>query len=185
MEELKKLFSNLDEKLEQIKKNLSEQYAGINEGHAMPSALDSVMVDVFGTQTPIQHIATISREGVTSLVVSPFDVNQTKNIETAIVNADLGLSAASFGSGVRVTFPPMTEENREGLKKLAKQKLEDAKNTMKPNREKVINEMKKLEKDGMSKDDHASAKKDLQKTVDDFVSDLSQMYDKKTKALSL
>ena len=185
MEELKELFSNLDNKLDQIKKNLSEQYAGINEGHAMPSVLDPVRVDVFGAQTPIQHIATISREGMTSLVISPFDANQTKDIESAITNANLGLSVSSFGSGVRVTFPPMTEENRESLKKLAKQKLEDAKNLMKPNREKVINEMKKLEKDGMSKDDHAVAKKDLQKTVDDFVSDLSQMYDKKTKALSL
>ncbi len=185
MQEIKDLFLNLDKQLERVDSNLLDNYVGINEGQAIPSVLDVVMVDVYGAKTPLQQISSINREGAKSLLVSPYDVNQIKIIEQAITNANLGLSVSSFSAGVRVTFPPITEENRTELQKMAKEKFEDAKNKIKPHREKIINEIKKLEKAGMSKDDHYQAKQDLQKKIDDFISKLQERCDKKIQALSL
>ena len=154
MQNTKDLFLTLDKQIEGIESNLVDSYMSINEGQAIPSVLNVVMVDVYGTKVPLQQISTINIEGAKSLIISPYDVNQTKIIEQAITSAKLGLSVSSFDSGVRVTFPPMTEENRVELQKMAKQKFEDAKNKIKPHREKIINEIKIMEKEGMSKDDH-------------------------------
>ena len=168
MSDTKEIFKHLNSSFNLIKEHLKAEYGAITAGKAMPSVLDNIMVDAYDVQTPLKQVASVNLEGPQSLFISPYDKSLVSKVETAINSADLGLSASAVSEGVRVSFPPITLEKREELKKLAKSKLEVAKVSIKPHREKAINEMKAMEKDGWSKDEHKQSKDELQEKVNEF-----------------
>lgn len=161
-------FSNFKTRMKDIEEWLKKELSLLRTGRATSAILDSITIDSYGSQSPIAHVGNISMEDARTLRIAPWDKSQVKAIEGAIQKANLGLSVTSDDGGLRVIFPELTGERRTQLVKLLKDKLEDARISMRKEREGLLTEWKKLEKDGdMSEDEHFKAKEELQKHVDE------------------
>lgn len=173
-------FQPFKDKVSEVVEWLSGEYSSIRTGKASPLILDAVMVESYGNKTPIKHIASISTEDAKTLRVTPWDKSQIKSIETAIAQSNLGISTAPDSSGLRVIFPDLTEDRRKTLVKLLKDKLEDARISIRKEREKVWNDIQDKERAGeMSEDEKFRGKDDLQKLVDEANQKLEGLADKK------
>lgn len=170
-----------DETLEWLRK----EYASIRSGQANPSILDSVRVEMYGSQVPVNQVASILGEGARSLRITPWDKAAVKPLDTAIREANLGVSVSVDDQGLRISFPELTDDRRQALMKLAKAKLEEARVRVRNEREKVHSDADRQEKAGtMGKDDAFRAKQDLQKLVDEVNRKLEELYDKKEREVS-
>jgi ribosome recycling factor len=178
-------FANFKKETKKIEDWLSREYMQIHTGRASPSFLDSVSVESYGQRLPVKNIASISIEDPKTLRVAPWDKGQIKEIEKAIQSANLGLSVATDAEGLRVIFPQLTAENRSSLIKVLKQKLEDARVSLRVEREKVWNDAQKLEREGkMTEDEKFRAKDELQKIIDEQNKSLEAIFAKKEKEVS-
>lgn len=155
---------------------LKNEYSSVHTGQANPGILDNIKVDSYGTMQPIKNVAGITTEGPKSLLVNAWDQTVVPAIEKAISTADLGLSTAVDGSGIRVHFPQLTEETRAKIVKALKGKFEDARVTVRKERESAI---KDIDGSEMSDDDKKRTKENLQKMVDETNSTLEGVF--KTK----
>lgn len=161
---------------------MSKEYSQLNTGRASPIVLDGISVEVYGAYQPIKNIASVSIEDPKTLRIAPWDKNQVKMIEKAILTADLGLSIATDENGIRVIFPQLTTETREKLVKILKEKLEEARIAVRREREIVWNDIQNKEKEGkMPEDDKFRAKEDLQKIIDEINKNLEAILEKKEK----
>src|SRR3989344_2647458 len=161
-------FSPFKQGAEEALEWLKKEYASIRSGQANPNILDSVRVEMYGSQMPINQVSSVLSEGPTSLRITPWDKSAIKSIDSAIREGNLGVSVSVDDQGVRVLFPQLTDDRRQALSKLAKQKLEEARVRVRAGREKVHGDVDKQEKVGtMGKDDAFRAKQDLQKLVDE------------------
>lgn len=175
-------FSQFKQELKKIEDFLSKEYGQLNIGRASPMILDSVIVEAYGSYGPLKNVASISIEDPKTLLVAPWDKSQIKAIEKAILLADLGLSVATGDAGIRVIFPQLTGETRQKLVKLLKEKLEDSRIVVRKERERVIDEINKLEKEGtMTEDEKFRAKDELQKMIDEINNSLEAIFEKKEK----
>ncbi len=164
---------------EQFKKSISwleEAYIGIHTGRATPSVLDSVTVESYGAQQPIKNIGSISIEDAKTLRIIPWDKNLIKDIEKGIMLADIGLSTSIDTDGMRVIFPMLTAENRQKLVKVLKEKLEDARISVRKIREELLSQIKE---DNLPEDDARRMKDELQKIVDETNGALEAVFSKK------
>ena len=164
---------------------LKKEYLGIRSNQANPGILDSVRVDMYGSKMPINQVASVLGESARSLRITPWDKSAVKMIDSAIREANLGVSVSVDDQGLRVAFPELTDDRRQALAKLAKQKLEEARVRVRNEREKVHSDADRQEKEGsIGKDDVFRAKQDLQKMVDETNQKLEELYEKKTKEIS-
>jgi ribosome recycling factor len=164
--------------LKKIEAWLSKEYSSVQTGRATPIILDSVMIESYGSYMPIKNIASVSIEDPKTLRIAPWDKNQIRLIEGAINEANLGLSVLSDSDGVRVIFPMLTTENRSKLVKILKEKLEEARISVRKERQ---NEMDKLE--SLTEDEAKRAKEDIQKAVDEINASLEIVFEKKENDL--
>jgi ribosome recycling factor len=169
---------NFKMELKKVEEWLSKEYSQVHTGRATPIVLDSIMVESYGSFMPIKNVAGITIEDPKTLRIAPWDKSQIKGIESAIAQANLGLSVVSDSDGVRVIFPMLTTENRTKLVKVLKEKLEDARINIRKERQ---NEMDKL--DDLSEDEKKNNKEDIQKCVDDSNQNLESIFDKKETEL--
>lgn len=145
---------------------LQQEYSGIRTGQAAPALLDSVKVESYGSTMPVNQVGTVSVEDARTLRVSVWDASQVKAVESAIQEADLGVSVVTDSSGMRVIFPELTSERRAQLLRLAKQKHEDARVSVRSARDEAMKEIERQEKDGeMSEDERFTAKETVQEQV--------------------
>lgn len=152
---------------EEVAEWLTREYSNIRTGRATPIVLDQIQVEVYGARQPIKHVANIGVEDSRTLRVSPWDKSQIKSVETAILSANLGLQAVVDGEGLRVIFPELTGERREQFIKIIKTKLEEAKVSLRKEREKTWNDIVTKESNSeITEDEKFRAKDDLQKEVD-------------------
>lgn len=152
----------------EIEEWLKKELSLLRTGRATSAILDSITVDSYGSQSPIAHVGTVSMEDARTLRIAPWDKTQVKAIEGAIQKANLGLSVTTDDGGLRVIFPELTGERRQQIIKLLKDKLEEARISLRKEREEVIADLKKLEKEGeLSEDDVFKSKEELQKRVDE------------------
>jgi len=143
------------------------ELGGIRTGRATPAILDSIQVESYGTRVPVNQIANISVEDARTLRIAPWDMSNAKEIEKAITVANLGLSVGMDEKGVRVFFPELTSERRAQLLKLAKEKVEEMRTSVRVARDEVWSDIQKQEREGkMPEDDKFRAKEDMQKRVD-------------------
>ena len=164
---------------------LRKEFLGIRSGQATPALLEGVMAESYGAMMPLNQVATVGVEDARTLRISPFDVSQIAAIETAIQDADLGVSVATDSSGVRVIFPELTADRRTQLQKLAKSKLEDARITVRSVRDEAMKAIEKSEKDGdISEDEKFTQKDDFQKAVDGTNTSLEELYTAKETELA-
>lgn len=165
---------NFKIELKKVEEWLSKEYGSVHTGRATPMILDSISVESYGSYMPIKNIASVSIEDPKTLRIAPWDKNQIKGIEIAINEANLGLSVASDSDGVRVIFPMLTTENRAKLVKILKEKLEDARISVRQERQAEI------EKTGdLPEDEEKRAKDDIQKCVDEANQNLEAIFAKK------
>lgn len=165
---------NFKTELKKIEEWLSKEYGQVHTGRATPIVLDSIMVISYGSHMPIKNVAGITIEDPKTLRVAPWDKNQIKDIENAINDANLGLSVVSDSDGVRVIFPMLTTENRTKLAKVLKEKLEDARISIRKERQVEIDKTEDL-----PEDEKKRAKEDIQKCVDDSNKNLEAIFTKK------
>ena len=177
-------LSPLKQKGDQVIEWLKKEHMLLRTGTASPTILDGVRVEVYGSRMTVNQIATISTEGPKTLRITPWDSAQSKEIGKAIESANLGLSVNLDDKGIRVHFPNLTQERRETLIKACRQKLEEARITLKTEREKIWTEIQKKVRDSeLAEDDKFRLKEDLQKMIDDINKKLEEMAERKEKEI--
>ncbi|MBP6860404.1 MAG: ribosome recycling factor [Candidatus Pacebacteria bacterium] len=178
-------FNPLKAKIKETEEWLQRELAGVRTGRASPALLDSIKPEVYGARTPLNQVAAVGIEDARTLRVSPWDKSVTKDIERAIIEADLGVSVASDDSGLRVSFPMLTAERRIMLTKLAGEKHETAKVTLRGHRTDSIKELDEMEKGGgVGKDEVARYKAEVQKLIDAGVEALMLLEKKKEEEIA-
>ena len=168
---------NLDEfemKMMKAIDNLEERYVSIRAGRANPSMLNGVMVDFYGTPTPISSIANITVPEARQLFIKPFDRSTLKNIEHAIIAANLGINPTNNGEMLIITIPALTEDKRREYVKQAKALSEDAKVVLRNIRQDANTEIKKLE---LPEDQEKSSLNDVQELINKY----NKIVDEKQK----
>ncbi len=177
-------FSPFKESLKAVEEHLKKEFTGIRTGRATPTLLDGIQVESYGARMPINQVANVMTEDARTLRITPWDMSVVKEIEKAITEANLGVSVGSDDKGVRVSFPELSGERRDSLIKIAKERLEDAKVTVRREREKVQSEIEAQEKAGeMSEDDKFKAKSEMQKFVEEANKALLETFEKKEKEI--
>ncbi|MSR70714.1 ribosome recycling factor [Candidatus Kaiserbacteria bacterium] len=160
-------FKPFEKRIKEIEERASKELAGIRTGRAAPAILDGVQVESYGTRVPVVQVATVNVEDARTIRITPWDMSNAKEIEKAIMQANLGLSVGMDEKGVRVNFPELTSERRAQLVKLAKEKVEELRTELRSARDHVWNDIQKQEKDKqMTEDDKFRAKDEMQKRVD-------------------
>ncbi|MDP2650076.1 MAG: ribosome recycling factor [bacterium] len=178
-------FDEIKTKIADAKEWLKKEYQGIRTGRAAPALLDSVIVEAYGTRIPLQQTANIGVENARTLRVIPYNVAQVKEVEKAITAANLGVGVSADEKGVRVSFPELTAERRDMLIKAAKEKLEEARTSLRSARDEVWSDIQKKERDGeLTEDDKYRLKDELQKLVDGGNKELDEMFEKKEKEIT-
>lgn len=162
-------FGSFQTKVKEVEEWLKRELSAVRTGRATPAILDGITVKAYGGErSPVSHLATITVEDARTLRVTPWDKTQVKEIDVAIASANLGVSVAADNQGLRVIFPSLTEENRGTLARLVHKKFEEARISLRREREEVWNDIQAQEKAGkLSEDAKFKGKTELQKLVDE------------------
>ncbi len=179
-------YKNLESKLAAAKEWLAGEYRGLRSGRATPAILDGVKVSAYGSLVALNTLGSVRVEGARSLMIQPYDASVSKDIERGITEANLGLGVGIDPSGaIRVTFPELTTERREQFVKLAKQKLEEARTSVRQARDEFWKDVQDKEKaNEITEDDKFRMKDDMQKKVDTCNEDLEKAFEAKEKEMS-
>ena len=170
------ILNEADGKMDKSVEATREEFATIRAGRATPSMFSKIMVDYYGTPTPIQQLASFTSQEARIILIAPYDMGAIGNIERAIRDSDLGVNPANDGKVLRCVFPELTEERRKEYIKVARTKAEDGRVAIRNLRRHAKQSLEKLEKDGeVGKDDVTGAEKRLDgmtKTHTDTIDDL-------------
>ena len=173
-----------EEKMRKSISSVAADFAAVRAGRANAAVLDRIMVDYYGSPTPIQQIASIGSPDPRQLLITPWDSSALKLIERAIQESDLGINPQNDGKAIRLNFPQLTEERRKDLVKQIHKYSEGGKVAIRNIRRDAIEKFKKMQKDSeITEDDYKIAEKDLQKLTDDMCKELDSLLDKKEKEL--
>jgi ribosome recycling factor len=178
---------NAQEKMEKCLKSLERELTTVRAGRANPGVLDKVLVDYYGTPTPIQQMAAVSVSEARVLVIQPWDMSQLKAIEKAILNSDIGITPTNDGKVLRLAFPQPTEERRKELVKQVKKYGEEAKVTVRNVRRDTLDKLKSMKKNSeITEDDMKDIEKDIQKVTDKFCDNVdAAIADKEKEIMSI
>ncbi len=177
-------FTLFQKHLTEIQDRLSREFSSVRTGRASSAILDGIMVESYGTRMPIAQLANIATEDARTLRIAPWEPSQAKEIEKAILAANLGLSVGADEKGVRVFFPELTAERRSALIKIAKAKLEEARTALRAVRDEVWSDIQAKERDGtITEDDKFRNKEDMQKRVDALNKEFDEMFARKEKEI--
>lgn len=177
-------FTTLKTNLASTESWLQRELSSVRTNRANPSILDGVTVESYGSEVPLNQVASILNEGPMTIRISPWDNSLVKPIEKAIIVANLGVSVAVDDKGVRISFPELTTERRQEIVKMTREKLEQGKIQVRKVRDEVNSEIDALEKlGGMSEDEKFRFKADAQKLVDEANKRLVELMEKKEKEI--
>lgn len=168
-------------KMEKTIANLVDELGTIRAGRANPNVLNRIMVDYYGTPTPIQQVANVAVPDPRMIQIQPWEKNMLKVIEKAIQVSDLGINPTNDGSCIRLVFPELTEERRKELVKDVKKKGEAAKVAVRNIRRDGNDTFKKLKGTDVSEDEIKDMTDDLQKLTDKFVKEVDKTVESKSK----
>lgn len=178
-------FSKLKTNIKDTEEWLARELSGVRTGRATPTLLDGIKPEAYGTRTAIRELANISVEDSRTLRIIPWDKELLKVIEKGITEADLGISVSTDDQGLRVAFPELTSERRVQLSKIAGDKTEQAKVTLRGHRVDAIKALDASEKEGgMGKDEVLRLKEEVQKMIDAGNSALALLLAKKEAEIS-
>ncbi len=181
IEQIKK---EMQEGMEKAIKVLSQNLSKLRTGRANPSVLDNVMVDYYGTATPIKQVGQISTPEARLLQIQPFDKSMIGAIEKAIFSANLGVTPSNDGNLVRIPFPALTEETRKDLVRDVKKLAEEARVVVRNVRRDYNDQVKKSEKNKeISEDESKKHQAEIQKVTDRYIEQIDEILSKKEKEL--
>ena len=181
---MENIINKLKEDLGKNNDYFRDEIVTLNVGRATPSLIEDLVVDYYGTPTPLKQVATISIPDSRNILIQPWDKGQLKEIEKAINSAQLGFNPSNDGVAIRITLPQPTEEGRKNLVKHLHELLEKAKISLRNIREEAIKEIKKMEKDKEIGEDERFTKQDeIQKIVDEYNKKLEEETEKKEKEI--
>ena len=181
-EALEEMYLFGEEKMEKAIAQMKREFGSVRTGRANPAVLDKVVVDYYGAPTPIRQMAQVSvSEGVT-LVITPFDKSIMKELEKAIIKAELGVAPNNDGTCIRLNCPPLTEERRRETAKEVKKYGEDTKVAIRNVRRDMVDSLKKIEKDENLPEDAVKDNQDkIQKLTDKYVGIIDSLVVEKEK----
>ena len=175
-----KVFENTKARMEKCLDSLERDYDTIRAGRANPNILNNVVVEYYGTPTPLNQMAAVSVPEPRLLVIQPWDAGTLKDIEKAINVAEIGINPQNDGKVIRLSFPQMTEEDRKRLVKDVSKRAEEAKVAVRNIRRDSMDDIKKLKKDNeITEDDQKDGEKKLQDITDQYIKSVDDMTKKK------
>jgi ribosome recycling factor len=181
------MHAKVDEAKDKMRKavlHMQEEFAGIRTGRATPAIVEKLRVDYYGSEVPLQQLASFSVPEPRVLVISAYDKSAIKAIEKAIQASDVGVTPSNDGALIRLTFPELTAERRKQLVKVVKARAEDGRVAVRNVRRHARQELEHLEKDGeISRDDLDRIEKDLEKLTHDVIGEIDTMSGHKEKEL--
>ncbi len=185
--EVKQILNEAEQEMKRAIEHCHIEFAKIRTGRASANLLDSVRLDYYGQMVPLSQVATVTTPDATMIVVQPWEKQLIGPIDRAIQAANLGLNPTNDGSVIRLPIPPLTEERRKELAKMAKKVAEDCKVGVRNARRDAMEALKKAEKDEhMSEDMRKGGEADVQKLTDRFVAEVERhLADKEKDILSV
>ena len=181
---MKELLTKTEEKMDKSLNALDREFKAVRAGRANPAILDKILVDYYGTPTPIQQMAAVSVPEGRTLQIQPWDVSTLKDIEKAIQTADIGINPQNDGKIIRLIFPPLTEERRRDLVKEVKKLGEDTKVAVRSIRRDAIEKLKAMKKGNeITEDDQANGEKKIQALTDKFCKEADDLSAAKEKEI--
>lgn len=184
IDEVDLIFDDMNEKIDKTMQNYISELRSIRAGRANPHILDKVVADYYGTPTPINNMANISVPEARLLVIAPWDKSQLKNIERAILAANIGINPNNDGQVIRLVFPELTEERRRSTVKEAKNLVEEAKIVMRNARRDAIDELKKIQKSStITEDDLRNFTEDIDKNLSKKTEEVDKLFKEKEQEI--
>lgn len=182
-EELDLIYDMLKEQLNKSIEHLHSEFSKLRAGKAMPSMLDAIQVEYYGSSVPLSQVANVNTPDARTLLIKPWEKGMLEEIEKAIMNSNIGLNPQNDGESVFINVPVLTEERRQQLVKQAKSACENARIGLRSARKDANEEVKNLEKDGLSEDQARNAEKVVQQDIDTFSAKIDDLFEKKTKEI--
>lgn len=179
MEEIELFLDEAKELMQKAVDHTAAELVKIRAGKAMPNMLDGIMVQYYGSPTPLNQVSSVNTPDARTLAIKPFERNLISEIEKAIINSDLGLAPQNNGEMIMLTIPALTEERRINLVKHAKQECESGKISIRSVRKDTNESLRKLQKDGAPEDAVKRAEDQVQKLTDQYSSKLDELLTKK------
>lgn len=180
-EEIQMYLDDAKERMDKALVHLEDELTKIRAGKASPAMLKDVKVDYYGTLTPLTQMANVGTADARTIVIQPWEKKMIGEVEKAIMKANLGFNPVNNGELIRIQVPELTEERRQQLSKMVKQEGENAKIAIRNVRRESINDIKKLEKEGVSEDESKDAQENVQKLTDDFSQKVDTIIEAKQK----
>ena len=177
-------FKDYTYKMERTLDHLQDEFAAVRAGRANAKVLDHITIEYYGSETPLNGVASISSPDARTLVIQPWDTKLLKDIQKAIQMSDLGINPQNDGRVIRLVFPQLTEERRKELTKQVKKYAEEAKVALRNVRREGMDYVKKLKKNSeITEDDQKKAEKDLQDLLDKYIKKVDAATEAKDKEL--
>ena len=181
-EALEELYLFGEEKMEKAINQLRKEFGSIRSGRANPLILDKVVVDYYGAPTPLRQMSQVTVQDGTTLVITPYDKSTLKEIEKAIIKAEIGITPNSDGICIRLPFPPLTEDRRKEIAKDVKKIGEEAKVAIRNVRRDMTDDLKKIEKNEKLPEDAVKDNQDkIQKVTDKYTGIIDKAVAEKEK----
>ena len=178
------IVTQSEERMKKSLASLKDGYSALRTGRASAALFDKIRVDAYGEKSPINQVATISVPEARLIVIQPWDKNLIGEIEKAIRTSELSLNPSNDGKLIRVSIPPLTEERRKELVKLARNNAEQSRVAVRNIRRDGNDELKKLQKDGkITEDEESKTVEELQKLTDSYIGKLNQILEEKEKEI--
>lgn len=181
--EVQLYLDDLKERMDKAITHLVDELIKVRAGKANPGMLNGIMVDYYGAPTPIQQVSSISTTDARTIVIQPWEKKVITLIEKAILASNIGLTPMNNGELIRLVMPPVTEQRRKELVKQVKNEGEQAKVAVRNIRREIMEEIKKLKKNGLSEDEEKTAEEEIQKFTDGFIKKVDEQVAKKEEEI--
>ncbi|MEO6610915.1 MAG: ribosome recycling factor [Chitinophagaceae bacterium] len=182
-EEINSIIAVADDHMQKAISHLESELQKIRAGKANPQMLDGLVVDYYGSPTPINQVANVSVMDARTLTIQPWEKNMVQPIERAIIAANLGVTPQGDGVIIRLSLPPLTEERRKELAKKCQGEGEHSRVAIRNTRRDAIEHIKKLQKNGLSEDAAKDAEAEVQQVTDKFISEIEKHLAAKEKEI--
>lgn len=180
-EEIDLILDSAKELMDKAIDHLEKELTKIRAGKANPSMLDGIMVDYYGSQTPLQQVANVGTLDARTLTIQPWEKATLEPIERAIINSNLGLNPQNNGEMILINIPQLTEERRKDLVKQTKAEAEHAKVSIRNARKEANDEVKQLQKDGLAEDQAKSVEDEIQELTNKYTAKVDHVLELKEK----
>lgn len=183
LDELELILEDASDSMKKAIAHLEAELVKIRAGRANPQMLDGIVVDYYGSATPLNQVANISVADARTLTIQPWEKNMLQPIERAIINANIGVTPQNDGAIIRLFLPPLTEERRREFVKRAHHEGENSRVSVRSIRRDAIEHIKRLQKDGLSEDVAKDAEKDVQALTDKYIAFIEKHLAAKEKEI--